>query len=282
MAQLNRPGQAPPLVPDLTHKPVNRSWRLSEARAYFAMALGGFAGSSVLHSRELPDDALFFRSIVWYTAAASVVCTLYFFAVVLVRRFPTARPSRIDGQPAVLLLTWPGRRWVHSALDLGLLALTGFWVYLAWNASLDRLFLIGLALVPFTYFAARWATKAAGRCRREALWVTETEIVHDSERGRARISRADVVRVQGWDDADEAGTDIMSVLSSAAARRSFGPPLLTMVRAPKSATQTSVDTTLMGHPAPEIAAWLSPPKAPVDSDAERAPRRWRLWRPRSG
>lgn len=268
-------------VPGLTAKPVNPSWRRREAGTFLATGIAGLTGSSVLHSQDIPEDALFFRSIVWYTVTAAVVCLTYALAVVLVRRFPTARRSRFEGQPAVLLPTWPVRWWFNSVLDLGLLVLTGFWVYLAWNASRDRLFLIGLALVPFTYFAARWATKAAGRCRREALWVTETEIVHDSERGRARISRADVVRVQGWDDADEAGTDIMSVLSSAAARRSFGPPLLTMVRAPKSATQTSVDTTLMGHPAPEIAAWLSPPEVPGESDAERAPRRRRLWRRRS-
>ena len=269
-------------VPGLTAKPVNPSWRRREAGTFLATGIAGLTGSSVLHSQDIPEDALFFRSIVWYTVTAVVVCLTYVLAVVLVRRFPTARRSRFEGQPAVLLPTWPVRWWFNSALDLGLLVLTGFWVYLAWNATVDRVVSIGLALVPFTYFAARWATKAAGRCRREALWVTETEIVHDSERGRARISRADVVRVQGWDDADEAGTDIMSVLSSAAARRSFGPPLLTMVRAPKSATQTSVDTTLMGHPAPEIAAWLSPPEVPDESDAERAPRRRRLWRRRSG
>lgn len=90
-----------------------------------------------------------------------------------------------------------------------------------------------------------------------------------------------MVRAQGWDDADQAGTDVVSVISSTAFRRSFGPRLLTMVRASKSATQTSVVITLMGHPAPEIAAWLSTPEAPDVSDAERAPRRRRLWRRRS-
>lgn len=278
MAQLNQPGQAPPAVPDLTHKPVNPSWRRREAGTFLATGIAGLTGSSVLHSQDLPDDALFFRSVVWYTAGAAVVSLAYFLAVVLVRRFPAARTARFEGHPAVLLPTWPVRWWFNSALDLGLLVLTGFWVYLAWNATIDRVVSIGLALVPFTYFAARWTIKAAGRCRREALWVTETEIVHDSERGRARVARADVVGVQGWDDADHAGTDVVSVISSTAVRRSFGPRLLTMVRAPKSATQTSVVTTLMGHPAPEIAAWLSPPEAPDESDAERAPRRWRLWR----
>lgn len=269
-------------VPGLTAKPVNPSWRRREAGTFLATGIAGLTGSFVLHSQDLPDDALFFRSVVWYTAGAAVASLAYFLAVVLVRRFPAARTARFEGHPAVLLPTWPVRWWLNSALDLGLLVLTGFWVHLAWNATVDRVVSIGLALVPFTYFAARWTTKAAGRCRREALWVTETEIVHDSERGRARICRADVVRVQGWDDADEAGTDIMSVISSAAARRSFGPPLLTMVRTPTSATQTSVDTTLMGHPAPEIAAWLSPPEAPRDSGTDSAPRRWRWWRRRSG
>ena len=278
MAQLNRPGQARATVPDLGPKPVSRSWRVREARSYLGLAVAGFAGSYVLHSRDLPDDALFFRSIVWYTVAAAVMGLTYTVAVVLVRRFPTARAARLEGQPAALLPTWPGRWWLHTALDLGLLVLAGFWVHLAWNATNDRGVSIGLALVPFTYVAARWATKAAGRCRPEALWVTETEIVHDSERGRARVARADVVR----DDADHAGTDVVSVISSTAVRRSFGPRLLTMVRAPKSATQTSVVTTLMGHPAPEIAAWLSPPEALDESDAERAPRRWRLWRRRPG
>lgn len=282
MAQLNRPGQARATVPDLGPKPVSRSWRVHEARNYLGLAVAGFAGSYVLHSRDLPDDALFFRSIVWYTVAAAVMGLAYAVAVVLVRRFPAARTARFEGHPAVLLPTWPVRWWFNSALDLGLLVLTGFWVHLAWNATTDRGVSIGLALVPFTYFAARWTTKAAGRCRREALWVTETEIIHDSERGRARVARADVVGVQGWDDADHAGTDVVSVTSSTAVRRSFGPRLLTMVRAPKSATQTSVVTTLMGHPAPEIAAWLSPPEAPDESGAERAPRRWRLWRRRSG
>lgn len=282
MAQLNQPGQAPPAVPDLSPKPVSRSWRVREARSYLGLAVAGFAGSYVLHSRDLPDDALFFRSIVWYTVAAAVVCLAYSLAVALVRRFPVARATRFEGRPAVLLRSWPGRWWLNSALDLGLLVLTGFWVHLAWSTSIDRVVSIGLALVPFTYVAARGATRAVGRCRAEALWVTETEIVHDSERGRARIARADVVRVQGWDDADDAGTDVVSVISSTAARRSFGPPLLTMVRAPKSATQTSVTTTLMGHPAPEIAAWLAPEDAPDETGGERAPRGWRLWRRWSG
>ncbi len=282
MAQLNQPEQSSVAVPGLTAKPVNPSWRRREAGTFLATGIAGLTGSYVLHSQDLPDDALLFRSVVWYSVGAAVLCLAYSLAVVCVRRFPTARSARFAGQPAVLLPTWPWRWWFNSALDLGLLVLSGFWVYLAWNATIDRLFSIGLALVPFTYFAARWSIRVAGRCRREALWVTATEIVHDSERGRARVARADVVRVQGWDDGDHAGNDVLGVRSSTPARRSFGPPLLTMVRSPRSAIDTSVSTTLMGHPAPEIAAWLSPPEAPDESGAERAPRRWRLWRRRSG
>lgn len=95
-----------------------------------------------------------------------------------------------------------------------------------------------------------------GRCRPEALWVTDEEVVHDSERGRARLARADVVDVRGWDDADGAGTDILVIETGSEPRRSFGLRLLTLTRSPRSATRTSVQTTLMGHPAPEIAAWL--------------------------
>ncbi len=282
MAQLNQPERSLVAVPGLTAKPVNPSWRRREAGTFLATGIAGLAGSFVLHSQDLPDDALLFRSAVWYSVGAAVVCLAYSLAVITVQRFPAARTARFEGHPAVLFPTWPVRWWFNSALDLGLLVLTGFWVYLAWNATIDRLFSIGLALVPFTYVAARWSIRVAGRCRREALWVTATEIVHDSERGRARVARADVVRVQGWDDGDHAGNDVMGILSSTAARRSFGSPLLTLHRAPSSATRTSVSTTLMGHPAPEIAAWLSPPEAPDESGAERAPRRWRLWRRRSG
>lgn len=283
MARVNLQEQTPPAVPDLTCKPVNRSWRAREAGTFLATGVAGVVGSYVLHSRDLPEEALFLRSVVWYTVGAAVVCLVYSLAVVLVRRFPTARPARLEGQPAVLLRTWPGRWWVNSALDLGLLVLTGFWVHLAWNTSVDRPFSIGLALVPFLFLTARWLTRAAGRYRPEALWVTESEIVHDSERGRARVSRVDVVRVRGWDSADGAGTDVVSVVTSTAARRSFGPRLLTLHRTPSSATRTSVDTTLMGHPAPEIAAWLSPEGASAETSGSdpRAGRGWRLRRRRA-
>lgn len=236
--------------------PVRRSWRAREARTHLAIAAAAGAGAYVLHSRGIPDDQLFFRSIVVYAVAAAALCVLYALAVLLVRRFPVARTTQLDGRPAVLLRAWPGYWWLTSALDLGLLVLTGSWVHLAWTTSADRVFMTGLAALPFLWFAGRWATRAAGRCRLEALWVTDEEVVHDSERGRARLARADVVGVLGWDDADGGGTDVVAITTSTAPRRSFGPRLLTLTRTPTSATRTSVQTTLMGHPAPEVAAWL--------------------------
>jgi hypothetical protein len=106
----------------------------------------------------------------------------------------------------------------------------------------------------------------------------------DTERGRARIARQDVVRVLGWDDADGSGTDVVAITTSTAPRRSFGPRLLTLSRPPGSATRTSVQTTLMGHPAPGIAGWLAP-AAPVDAapagSDESARGRRSPWRRRS-
>lgn len=265
-------------VPDLSTKPVPRSWRAREARVHVAIAGAAGAGAWVLHAQDIPDDELFFRSIVWFTVAAAALSGMYALAVVLVRRFPAARATRLDGRPAVLLRSWPGRWWLISTLDLGLLVLTGFWVLLAWSTSADRVFLTVLALVPFAWFAGRWTTRAAGRCRREALWVTENEIVHDSERGRSRVARPDVVRVQGWDDADGAATAVMAVISSAAPDRSCGPRLLTLTRTPTSGTRTTVETTHMGHPAHEIAAWLTPVAATAEPGAPAHRRRGLLLR----
>ncbi len=158
----------------------------------------------------------------------------------------------------MLLPTWAGPWWLTTALDAALLALTGLWVVLAWTSDVpDRLLLVVLALVPFGWFTGRWVVRGLGRCRREALWVTDDEIVHDSERGRARVDRADVVRVQGWDDAHGAAPDVVSVVTRVPARREFGPRLLTLNRGPRSATRTSIETTRMAHPAPAIADWLS-------------------------
>jgi hypothetical protein len=194
---------------------------------------------------------------VWYSLGAAVLCAVHALAVLLVRRFPTARTATLDGRPAVLLRAWRGTWWLTSALDLGLLVVTGSWVHLAWTTSADPVLMTGLAALPFLWFASRWTTRAAGRCRPEALWVTEEEIVHDSERGRARLARTDVVEVLGWDDADGAGTDVVTLRTRTEPRRTFGPRLLTLHREPGSTTRTSVQTTLMGHPAPEIAAWLT-------------------------
>ena len=225
---------------------------------HLAIAAAAGAGAFALHRQDLPDDQLFFRSIVWFTVLAAAVTLAYVVSVLVVRSFPVAREARLDGRPAVLLPTWPGPWWLTTALDAGLLALTGFWVLLAWTSDVpDRPLLVVLALVPFAWFAGRWVVRALGRCRREALWVTEDEIVHDSERGRSRVDRADVVRVQGWDDADGATTDVVAVISRVAARRAFGPRLLTLNRSPRSATRTSIETTRMAHPAPAIAEWLS-------------------------
>jgi hypothetical protein len=220
------------------------------------MAAAAGAGAYLLHSRDIPDDLLFFRSIVWYSTGAAVLCAVHAVAVLLVRRFPTARTATLDGRPAVLLRAWRGTWWLTSALDLGLLVVTGSWVHLAWTTSADRVFMTALAALPFLWFVGRWTTRALGHCRPEALWVTDQEVVHDSERGRARLARADVVEVLGWDDADGAGTDVLTLRTSTEPQRSFGPRLLTLSRRPGSPTRTSVQTTLMGHPAPEIAAWL--------------------------
>ena len=111
-----------------------------------------------------------------------------------------------------------GRSWLTTALDAALLGATR--VVLAWTrTSRNWLLLVVLALVLFGWFTGRWVVRGLGRCRREALWVTDDEIVHDSERGRARVDRADVVRVQGWDDAHGAAPDVVSVVTRVPARR---------------------------------------------------------------
>lgn len=138
-----------PTVPALSVTPVRGSWRAREARTYLAVAAAGGAGSYVLHSRDIPDDQLFFRSIVWYSVGAAVLCAVHALAVLLVRRFPTARTARLGGRPAVLLRAWRGTWWLTSALDLGLLVVTGSWVHLAWTTAGDRVFMTGLAALPF-------------------------------------------------------------------------------------------------------------------------------------
>lgn len=232
---------------------------MREARAHLAIAAAAGLAAYALHRQDLPADQVFFRSIVWFTMLAAVSTLLYVVAVLGVRRFPTVREARLDGRPAVLLPTWGGLWWLTTALDAALLALTAGWVFLAWTSDApDRPVLVGIALLPFAWFAGRWVTRALGRCRREALWVTEEEIVHDSERGRTRIDRADVARVQGWDDADGAATDVVAVTTRSPQRRTFGPRLLTLARGPRSAMRTTVQTTRTAHPAPAIAAWLAP------------------------
>ena len=245
-------------APDLPTTSVPRSWKAREVRVHLAIAGAAGAGALALHRQDLPDGQLFFRSIVWFTVLAALMSLAYVVAVLAVRRFPAAREARLGGRPAVLLPTWAGPWCLTTALDASLLALTGLWVVLAWTSDVpDRLLLVGLALVPFAWFTGRWVVRGLGRCRREALWVTDDEIVHDSERGRSRVARAEVVRVQGWDDADGDATDVVAVISSVAARREFGPRLLTLTRGPRSATRTSIETTRMAHSAPAIAEWLS-------------------------
>jgi hypothetical protein len=162
---------------------------LALAGAGAALALGVLA--------QLGADAGPMRVLAVYTLYAVAATVVLAVARAVAPALPAPRRARLAGGDEWVLRAWAGDWWHAPALDAGLVVLAGWLAVLGVRAGGDWWLPSLLVAATGAWFLVRVLLGVTGRRGREALWLTDSEVVHDSPRGRARAPRSAVVAVTG-------------------------------------------------------------------------------------
>lgn len=162
---------------------------LALASAGAALAVGVLA--------QLGEDAVAMRVLAGYTLYAVAATVVLAVARGVTRELPTPRRARLEGEDAWVLRAWAGDWWHAAALDAGLVVLAGWLAALGIRAGGGWWLPSLLVAASGAWFLVRVLLGVTGRRSRQILWLTDSEVVHDSPRGRARAPRSGVVAVTG-------------------------------------------------------------------------------------
>ncbi|MGV1010641.1 MAG: hypothetical protein ACOYBY_18970, partial [Dermatophilaceae bacterium] len=160
----------------------------------------------------IPPEASAAHAMAWYTLWGAVVLAVYAIGLATAR-LPRIGPTSFEGSPTVGVSAWAGDAWVTFALDAGL-AVYGGGVFLLDLSG-------GGGWLPWSLLPAALATWLFVRCQlyldgsrcREAVFLTGTELVHQTSWGTQRANRADLVGVAA------AGTLVAVVVARPPVRR---------------------------------------------------------------
>ncbi len=249
--------------------------RWAEVAAYAALAVG--AGLLAALVRTLDAELPAMRALFWYAVVGAVASALLSLALAVTRRLPTLEEGTIGGRSGSVVRAWGPHWWFSRAMDLALVVLGVVLVVLGSRAATDALvWMLSPALVA-AWSAGLVVLALTGRRNREALWVTEERLVHESRRGRRSVAVVDVERV--W-----AGSrsETLLVRSERPVDVETRCPGLWGGRRPRRPDRVlAVDCSLMGHAAADLAGWLQDVVGVSATGASVAERRRRR-RPRRG
>lgn len=241
-----------------------RGWsKWQHVLTFLAIAVGAAFFVTVIEV-AVPRDVLAMQLIAAYTALAGLACLVLAVALVLTRRMPAGREATLDGEPAVLFRAWPLQWWFDVATDAALGTL-GVLLFALATAGTTEWLLWGLVpLAVGLWFLARAGLALTGRRHNEALWLTEREVVHDTDWGRERCDRSDVADVFGTED----GGRVLVVVHTSVHRQPCPRPFRRKeVRV--GTDDMGVDCSLMGHTSDDLARWLLDTVPATGSRADR-------------
>ncbi|QGG41768.1 hypothetical protein [Aeromicrobium yanjiei] len=199
----------------------------------------------------VPADVHALRALGWYTVAATVLTVALAVALAATGRLPTVDRVDLDGEEARGVESWPWQWRYDLVIDLGLgaalLTVAGIGLVEggSWLVPSVAVGLVGI------WFLVRAILSASGRRRNEALWLTSSELVHDTVNGRERCGRASVTRVAAIDQY------VVADIEGRTRHQPAPPPRPWRRRRRLDNPRTVVfDTTLTGHTPQQMADWL--------------------------
>jgi hypothetical protein len=217
-------------------------------------ALGAVLVAVVLVA--VPADVTAMRVLAWYTAAASLLTLGLAVAIATTRQLPTVTETRLGGVPAVLVRTWSGEWWYAVALDVGLVALGATLVALGVAAGGAWAVLSVAPGLVAVYFLVRVALTLTGRRRNPALWVTETEVVHDGPSGRLRAPRTQVRRARRVTNAEQVLVQLDGPGHVQRCPAPWRPRRGLGATGAGHGSEMVLSTAWVGHDTDALAAWL--------------------------
>jgi hypothetical protein len=200
----------------------------------------------------VPSDVTAVRALVVYTAYATLLTLALAVAVATTRSLPAVAPARLDGQEASVARTWPGEWWYAVALDAGLAVLGVVLLVLGVSAGGAWAVLGLLAALVGLWFLVRVVLTVTGRRRREALWITPDEVVHDSPHGRERAAREHVTRARRIGDTPHLLVQLDGPLHSTRCPRPWRPRPNRLA----DPGEIVLDTSWTGHDPDVVLAWV--------------------------
>lgn len=222
----------------------------AEVLAYAGLAVG--AGLLAALVRALDAELPAMRALFWYAVAGAVASAALSLALAVTRRLPTLEDGTIGGRPASVVRSWGPHWWFSRVMDVALVSLGVVLVVLGSQAATDPLVWAIPPAVVAAWFAGLVVLALTGRRNREALWVTDERVVHESRRGRRSVALADVERV--WAGS---GSERLMVRSERPVDVETRCPRLWGGRRPLQPDHVlAVDCSLMGHSADALATWL--------------------------
>ena len=272
--------------PDLDLPPSRPyRWRAKAGDVAGNLALAALAAALTAVAFVVGRDTPMLRVLGAYTAFGALATVVLAGAMALTRRLPGLRRADLDREPALVARAWPGEWWHTLALDCGLVVVAAALVAMA--ASDTELLVLTLPVAAVgLWFLGRLVLTAAGFRRREALWLTGTEVVHDAAWGRERVPRTAITRVRA--STLPGGTTVVLEVGRTGAADSTGrdngqhpgrptdseSPLTRQVcprpwrRGGPRPGRLVVDCALIGPAPADVAAWLDRQLA-----GERSPHR---------
>ena len=186
--------------------------------------------------------------LVAYTCWAVTATLALTAAVVLTNRLPRLEEGALEARPALVVRSWAAPWWHANALDAGL-AVLGPALCVAALAAGGGWAVVGpLPGAVGLFFLVRVGLVLAGRRRRPALWLADTELVVDSHAGRARTDRGRVRGVGSY------GRRLVVTLDGPATWRLAPRPWR---RGDTPRDSLVLDCTDTGYRSADLAAWLA-------------------------
>lgn len=197
----------------------------------------------------VPADVHAMRAVGWYTLLATVLTLALAVALATTTQLPTVHRADLDGEDARGVESWPWEWRYDLVIDLGLgaalltVAAIGVDAGNGWLAPSLVVALVG------AFFLVRALLSATGRRRNEALWLTRSDLVHDTANGRGRCGRDRVTRVTTIDQF------VIADIDTAIDQRLPPRPWRRRPRLDNPLTIV-FDAKMTGHTPEQIADWL--------------------------
>ncbi|WP_126688228.1 hypothetical protein [Nocardioides ferulae] len=234
--------------------PRRWSWRAKVGDVLGNLLLALLGVGLIAGAYLVGRDVVMLRVLIAYTAFGVLITVALAVSIALTRRLPGLRRDRLDGEPALVVRSWPGDWWHTISLDTGLVLLAGTVVGWAGTRGTELLLLTLPVIAAGTWLLGRVILTAAGRRHREAVWLSATEIVHDAAWGRERVSREAVTRVRA---STAPGADTLVIEVDGPIDRQLVPAPWRSRRAGSPDGRMLVGCALMGHAASDLAPWLA-------------------------